>query len=72
MKQKYGIRDLFESEGVQDENEFVEEYGWNSTVPAICKSCGWTAELEPDIRDGMCDKCDTQTVVSGLVLLGLI
>ena len=41
-------------------------------VPAVCKECGYTAEMEPDQSRGWCEVCDKNTVVSVLVLGGLI
>jgi hypothetical protein len=40
----------------------------------ICKNpdCSYTTEVEPDCRTGYCEECQTQTVRSLLVLLGLI
>lgn len=44
----------------------------DSVVPGICKRCGTSVEIEPDSRDGWCDECEANTVVSVLVLGGLI
>lgn len=43
-------------------------------VPAICTNpgCGFTAEYEPDSREGWCENCETNTVKSCLVLAGMI
>ena len=44
------------------------------SVPAICmtEGCEHTAELEPDSREGHCEACGGNTMVSALVLAGLI
>jgi hypothetical protein len=44
---------------------------WN---PGICMNpgCLYTAEVEPDQRQGWCEVCGTTTVRSGIVLAGLI
>jgi hypothetical protein len=54
--------------------EFVEEYGLADVVPGICMNddCDFTAEVEPDQRQGWCEDCGTTTVRSGIVLAGLI
>lgn len=46
----------------------------DSLCPAICmtEGCDQTAETEPDQDQGFCDACGGNTVVSVLVLAGLI
>ncbi|WFU32391.1 hypothetical protein QA635_38940 [Bradyrhizobium brasilense] len=46
----------------------------NSMCPAICitEGCDHTAEMEPDQDQGFCEACGGNTVVSILVLAGLI
>ncbi|MHC2275425.1 hypothetical protein ACVME8_002036 [Bradyrhizobium diazoefficiens] len=46
----------------------------NSECPAICmtEGCDHTAEMEPDQDQGFCEACGGQTLVSALVLAGLI
>ena len=55
-------------------DELLEEYGLDSVVPGICMNpgCDYSAEYEPDAREGWCEVCDTQSVASLLVLLGVI
>ena len=55
-------------------SEFMEKYGLDSMVPSICMNpdCDYTCEMEPDQSTGWCPDCKTNTVKSGLVLLGLI
>lgn len=45
-----------------------------SVFPGICSSegCTYTTEYEPDQDRGWCDECEKPTVVSVLVLLGVI
>jgi ssDNA-binding Zn-finger/Zn-ribbon topoisomerase 1 len=52
----------------------IEEYALESVVPGICMNpdCDFTAEVEPDQREGWCEECGTPTVESGIVLAGLI
>ena len=46
----------------------------DSVSPAICTEpdCGYTCEMEPDQDAGYCESCGKNTVVSALVLAGLI
>jgi hypothetical protein len=46
----------------------------DSVCPAICmtEGCNHTADLEPDSREGYCEACGGSTMVSALVLAGLI
>jgi hypothetical protein len=55
-------------------DELIEEYALDCVVPGICMNpdCEYTAEYEPDQREGYCDMCDTGSVRSALVLAGLI
>lgn len=68
------LKDLLDVEGFEDAYDFLEAYASESVVPGICMNPGCTAtyEYEPDSRRGWCDACQTNTVASGLVLLGVI
>jgi hypothetical protein len=46
----------------------------DSVCPAICmtEGCDYTAALEPDSREGYCEACGGNTMVSALILAGLI
>jgi hypothetical protein len=46
----------------------------DSVCPAICitEGCDYTTEMEPDQEEGHCEACGGNTVVSALVLAGLI
>ena len=46
----------------------------DSVSPAICmnEGCEYTAEMEPDQDRGFCEVCETNTMVSALVLAGII
>lgn len=43
-------------------------------VPAICRNegCNYTTFMEPDQDKGWCEHCEENTVVSCLVLVGVI
>ena len=65
---------LAETEGYADVADFLEDYGPDSVVPAICMApdCDRTAELEPDQRAGFCEACGPPSMKSGLVIAGMI
>lgn len=66
----YGIQDLIEEYGYDNEIEFLEEFGMDNIVPGICVECGATFEYEPDQDRGYCEICGKNTVKSALVLIG--
>lgn len=64
---------LLANEGMT-EDEFMEEYAMESIVPGICMNpgCDFVGEYEPDQDRGYCEICGTQSVMSGLRLLGIM
>jgi histidinol-phosphate/aromatic aminotransferase/cobyric acid decarboxylase-like protein len=71
------LRKLCDIEGFQDETALFAAAVSDTTCPAICcnpdnPDCNYTAEMEPDQDQGWCDACERRTLVSGLVLGGLI
>ena len=67
------ITQLAESEGMTVD-ELLEEASFDSVVIGICtnKGCDYTTEVEPDQDQGWCECCETNTVASPLILLGVI
>jgi len=68
---------LCEIEGFEDENELFAAAMSDSVCPAICcnpdnPDCDYTEEKEPDSREGWCEECGAGTMISALVLGGLI
>lgn len=65
---------LAELEGYEDSILMLEDATFESIVPGICTNemCDYTADIEPDCREGHCMSCNTYTVSSCLVLGGLI
>lgn len=57
-----------------DEEDFLEEYAHEVIVPGICMNngCGMTYDYEPDQDRGWCERCKTNTVKSGLLLMWFI
>jgi hypothetical protein len=72
--QKAKLAKLLEIEGYATSFDFAEAFVTDSVCPAICMNddCDYTSDLEPDQDQGYCDECDTGTMTSGLVLMGLI
>jgi hypothetical protein len=68
---------LIELEGFDSETALFEAVVADSVCPAICcnpdnPDCDYTAEMEPDQDRGWCEACERGTLVSALVLGGLI
>jgi len=68
------IKFLTELEGFTDEIEMMQEFIMDSLAPAICMNpdCNYTAHYEHDSREGWCENCNTNTVASIYVLMGVI
>ncbi len=64
--------ELCEAEGFETIDDLLEASAHDSVCPRICMECGSTARMEPDQRQGYCEQCGKNCVVSGLVLAGLI
>ena len=47
---------------------------YDSVIPGICMNpgCDYTTGVEPDQSHGWCEVCETQTVKSGAMLVGII
>lgn len=65
---------LLDLEGFYDSSEFGEKFIQEGVVPGICMNydCDFTAWYEPDQDRGFCEECGTQTVRSGLILMGVM
>ena len=74
---KAKLAKLVELEGFPDENGLFAAAISDSVCPAICcnsanPDCDYTAEMEPDQGRGWCEACERGTLVSGLVVGGII
>jgi hypothetical protein len=60
--------------GYESIDKMLEATILDSCVPAICmnKECDYSTEMEPGQDAGWCECCESNTVVSCLVLAGLI
>jgi hypothetical protein len=67
------LEKLAEIEGLEVE-ELLEEATYDSVCMGICKNkdCDYTTEVEPDQDRGWCEECKANTVVSPLMLAGII
>lgn len=67
------LKKLAEIEGKSVE-ELIEIASFDSVVPSICMEpgCDYTTGMEPDQRQGYCEGCGKNTVVSCGVLAGII
>jgi hypothetical protein len=65
---------LVDSEGYDSLDDLIAAAASDSASPAICmnEGCDYTAEMEPDQREGWCEACGTNTVASALILAGII
>ena len=65
---------LCEAEGVKCLDDLLAMSVADSVCPAICmtEGCDHTTEMESDQEEGYCEACGGNTVVSVLVLAGLI
>lgn len=63
---------LANEEGYDDVMEMLEAATFDSVVPAICTECQGTGNMEPDQDQGHCEGCGNNTMVSCLILAGII
>ncbi|MEY9748819.1 hypothetical protein ABIF65_008193 [Bradyrhizobium japonicum] len=65
---------LCDQRGFQDLDDLLLAALLNEASPAICmtEGCNKTADMEPDQDQGFCEACGGKTVVSALVLAGLV
>ncbi|WP_035687159.1 hypothetical protein [Bradyrhizobium sp. Cp5.3] len=64
---------LCDAEGLESLDDLLQAAAADSVCPAICmKGRDYTAAMEPDQDQGFCEACGGNTIVSILVLVGLI
>lgn len=65
---------LAEDYGYETLTELCEDNMCESVIPAICmnKGCDATRGIEPDSRRGWCPECESNSVKSAFVILGII
>lgn len=67
------LSQLAEMEGLSID-AMLEAATFDSVAAGICKrkDCDYTTEVEPDCDAGWCEECNAGTVVSCLMLAGII
>jgi hypothetical protein len=72
-KQMSKLEQLADIEGLSID-EMLEAATFDSVAHAICKNpgCTYTTMMEPDQEHGWCEECNEGSVVSCLVLAGII
>ncbi|MCW5714050.1 MAG: hypothetical protein KIT43_06025 [Bauldia sp.] len=68
------VSQLMKCEGYSDKEALLADATLDAVCHGICVNahCTYTTEVEPDQEEGWCEICGGQTVVSVLVLEGLI
>ena len=64
---------LLKIEGLTD-IELAQNATFDGACYGICmnEGCDYTEEVEPDQNEGYCEQCETNTVKSGALLMGLL
>ena len=67
------IEKLMDIEGFESVDEMLEEATFGLRCPGICTNdgCDYTTEVDPD-GAGFCEECNTTTVESSLMLMGMM
>ena len=60
--------------GYESALDLMTDYMHEGIYPAICmnKGCNYSTEMEPDQDRGWCECCNTDSVTSAAILLGVI
>jgi hypothetical protein len=68
------LQQLVRDYGYSDVLEMCEDIITDSVSPGICMvdGCDYSTDVEPDQARGWCEVCEATTVMSGLMLAGLI
>jgi len=71
---KEKLQTLCEIEGFDSIEQMLEQATFDSVAPGICKNpdCDYSCNVEPDSDSGYCEDCEENTVVSCLMLAGII
>jgi hypothetical protein len=74
MKQTEKLEQLAEDYGYANVMDMLEEATYDSVAPGICRNpyCNYSTGVEPDQDAGWCEECDEGSVVSCLILAGII
>ncbi len=72
MTDEVALKQLVEDFGFENAEEMGFAALSDGTSPGICKECGYSTDVEPDNNAGWCEECQAQTVVSGMILMGVM
>ena len=66
--------ELLNAEGMSSDDEYCQQSMMDSVVSGICMNdgCDYTTSVEQDSTSGWCEVCNTNSVSSGLRILGII
>ena len=67
------LMEVCEAEGFASIDDLIALVVADSVCPAICmtEGCDYISPMESDQEEGYCEKCNSNTMVSVLVLVGL-
>ena len=68
------LQTLVENEGYESSEDMINASMFSGVVPGICMNdgCDATYNYEPDQNKGWCEECNTNSVQSCLVIIGVI
>lgn len=68
------LNTLANIEGFASVQDMLEHATFDSVASGICRNpcCDYSTEVEPDSDGGWCEECEANTVVSCLMLAGII
>jgi len=68
------LNQLCDDYGFEDVEDLLASAVCDSVCPGICvnPNCNYSTNVEPDCEQGWCEECGKQTVVSGMILAGVI
>jgi len=74
MTKREKLETLVDCYGFADIDEMMMTAVMDSVAPAICTNpdCDYCTDMEPDQTEGWCEQCETNTVVSCLVMAGIM
>lgn len=60
--------------GYPDPLDLIEDYIFDGVMPGICRNddCDYSTEVEPDADAAYCEACDSHTVQSMSIMMGII
>ena len=68
------LQEVADIYGYEDEMDMLEDCVTDSLVPCCCRNdnCEYTTELEPDCTNGWCEECREGSLVSVLIMAGIM